>query len=71
MSSDSADYVVLDLDEIEEQEFSRGEQFLCHLVKRALNLRWLQRLFWCSSEVLKKHRATQQIRERISKLSPA
>ena len=70
MSVGSAGYVVLDLDEIEE-EFNRGEQFLCYLVKRALNLRWLQRLFWCSSEVLKQHRATPEIRDRISKLSPA
>ena len=69
MSSGSAGYVVLDLDEIE--EFNRGEQFLCSLVKRVLNLRWLQRLFWCSGEALKSHRATQPIRDRIARLSPA
>ena len=71
MSLSSAGYVVLDLDEIEEQDTNRGEQFLCYLVKRALNLRWLQRLFWCSGEALKHHKATQQIRDRVSKLSPA
>ena len=71
MSVSSAGYVVLDLDEIEEQNTNRGEQFLCYLVQRALNLRWLQRLFWCAGETLKAPTASQKIRDRISKLSPA
>ena len=71
MSESSASYVVLDLDEIEDQDTNRGEQFIVYLVRRALNLRWLQRLFWCAGETLKDHRATQKIRDRISKLSPA